>query len=108
MNQVVTLCESLIEIAPLLINDRECAVFKGRITRYLKVGPRAAAPLHGDVGRLLGLARFWEEQLSRCNILDVSEATLRKVLTIREQLRAGMTRTLQLAVLWFQSERRSV
>ena len=106
MNQVVTLCESLVEIAPLLISDRECEVFKGRITRYLKVGPRAATPLHGDVGRLLGLARFWSEKLTRCNILDESEATLRKVLMIRRHLRGGMTLTLELAVLWFQAERR--
>ncbi len=106
MNQVVTLCESLLEISPLLVSDSECEVLKGRIARYLKVGARAAAPLHGDVGRLLGLARVWWKELKSYNILEENEPTLQKVLELRKGLRSGMLVTLQLAVIWFQAERR--
>ena len=85
MNQVVTLCESLLEISPLLVSDSECEVL---------------------MGRLLGLARVWWKELKSYNILEENEPTLQKVLELRKGLRSGMLVTLQLAVIWFQAERR--
>lgn len=106
MNQVETLCDALLEIGELLLPVKDYENFYSRICLYRRGGRCFAASIHGDVGRLLGIARFWRAHLMRFDIYDAQEAALQKAVQVLRKLKSGMIATLELAVSWFQAERR--
>lgn len=106
MNQIETLCGALVEISELFLPWREHENVKFFVRRYLEGNRSASEQLHGYMGQLLGIARRWEESISRFDMLTERQATLQKALQVRQLIKDGMLETLQLAVTWFQAERR--